>query len=285
MYSFGNNRQKKRPTVDYHEKKLENPFYKRQEKIISFTGIRAKLIVAGVVIILLLLIWFIFISQIWAIKKISTSGIDQLSDADVRNLISQQMNCKNYLVLPQRNLLFFSAEKFKTTLQKKYHFQKITIKKQWPNSLSIDIVSKPIVCVWSEGDKYYYTDSDGYAVQEISPLNLKDKKYPVVSNQSSLKMYGDRISIDPSYINYIASLSQKLAQISLGITVDKFIVNNDVDIVQLSVLGGPVISFSTLDDASKQLTNLSILKNEKLKDGFNKLKKINLSFGDKIYYQ
>jgi cell division septal protein FtsQ len=285
MSFFDNNRTRRRPTVDYHEKKLENPFYKRREHIISFAGFKGKLILAATVLVLLFIIWFVFISQIWAIKKISTSGIDQMSDADVRTLISQQMHSHNFVIFPQSNLLFFSEKKFQDTLQKKYHFQKITIKKEWPSSLEINIISKPLVCVWNEGDKYYYTDSDGYAVQEINPLDLKDNKYPLITNRSSLLMYGGRIAINPSYINFTANLSQKISQLALGIAIDRFIVDNDVDTVKLICATGPEIIFSTQDDISKQLANLAILKNQKLKDDFGKQKIINLNFGNKIYYQ
>jgi|WetSurMetagenome_2_1015567.scaffolds.fasta_scaffold296953_1 cell division septal protein FtsQ len=285
MSFFDNNRTRRRPTVDYHEKKLENPFYKRREHIISFAGIKGKLTLVATVLILIFIVWFIFISQIWAIKKISTSGIDQMSDADVRDLISQQMHSRNFVIFPQSNLLFFSEKKFQDTLQKKYHFQKITIKKGWPSSLEINIISKPLVCVWNEGDKYYYTDSDGYAVQEINPLDLKDSKYPLITNQSSLLMYGNRIAVDPSYINFAANLKQKISQLALGIAIDRFVVNNDVDTIQLICSTGPKIIFSTKDDVDKQLANLAILKNQKLKDDFNKQQKIDLSFGDKIYYQ
>jgi cell division septal protein FtsQ len=285
MSFFDNNRTRRRPTVDYHEKKLENPFYKRREHIISFAGIKGKLILAASVLVLLFIIWFIFISQIWAIKKISTSGIDQMSDADVRDLISQQMHSRNFVILPQSNLLFFSEKKFQDTLQKKYHFQKITVKKGWPSSLEINIISKPLICVWNEGDRYYYADSDGYAVQEINPLDLKDNKYPLITNQSSLLMYGNRISVDPSYINFSANLNQKMAQLSLGITIDRFVVNNDINTIKLVCANGPEIIFSIQDSLDKQLANLAILKNQRLKDSFEKQKTINLSFGDKIYYQ
>jgi len=251
----------------------------------SFAGIKGKLIITFIVLILIFILWFVFISHFWAIKKISISGVDQMSDADVRDLISEQMRAHDWLLFPQNNLLFFSKNKFEATLQKKYHFQKINLKKEWPDSLSIDIVNKPLACIWREGDKYYYTDTDGYAVQEINPLDLKDNKYPLLVNESSLRMYGNHLAVDPGYINFTAALYDKFTKQPLDIAIDHFIVDDDVDTIKLLTPGGLKIIFNTKDDIDKQLNNLLILKNQKLKDDFAKQKTIDLRFGDKIYYQ
>jgi cell division septal protein FtsQ len=285
MSLLGNQRAKKHSSVDYHEKKLENPFYKRQERIISFAGIQGKLTAIAIGLVLFFILWFIFISNFWQIQKISISGLDQLSNDDVNNLVSQQMHSNNYIILPQGNLLFFNEQKFQDTLHKKYHFQKTVIKKDWPHSLSINIINKPIICIWNEDGKYYYTDTDGYAVQEINPLNLTDNKYPLIANQSSFKMFNGRITVDPDYLNFISSLYDKLNKLSLGISIDRFIINDSAETITVLTPQGLKIMFNTKDDIDKQLGNLSILKNQKLKDDFNKQKSIDLRFGDKIYYQ
>lgn len=251
----------------------------------SFAGVKGKLIIGFIVLVLIFIIWFVFISHFWGIKKISISGVDQMSDADVRGLISEQMRANHFLLFPQSNLLFFSKNKFEATLQKKYHFQKIDVEKEWPDSLSIDIVNKPLACIWREGDKYYYADTDGYAVQEISPLDLKDNKYPLIVNQSTQRMYGNRIAVDPSYLNFTASLYDKFAKQMPGISIDHFIVDDDLDTIKLLTPEGLKIIFNTKDDVGKQLNNLLILKDQKLKDDFAKQKMIDLRFGDKIYYQ
>ncbi|MDD4901839.1 MAG: FtsQ-type POTRA domain-containing protein [Patescibacteria group bacterium] len=285
MSLFGNYPARRHLPIDYHEKKLENPFYRRRERIMSFAGVKGKLIIGFIVLVLIFIIWFVFISHFWGIKKISISGVDQMSDADVRGLISEQMRANHFLLFPQSNLLFFSKNKFEATLQKKYHFQKIDVEKEWPDSLSIDIVNKPLACIWREGDKYYYADTDGYAVQEISPLDLKDNKYPLIVNQSTQRMYGNRIAVDPSYLNFTASLYDKFAKQMPGISIDHFIVDDDLDTIKLLTPEGLKIIFNTKDDVGKQLNNLLILKDQKLKDDFAKQKMIDLRFGDKIYYQ
>jgi cell division septal protein FtsQ len=285
MSLFGNYSRKKNLPIDYHKKKLENPFYKRRGKIISFANIKGKLIVFSVALILLFIFWFIFISHFWVITKISISGIDQISNDKVSRLLAEQMRAGNFILFPQGNLLFFNETKFREILQKEYHFQSINLKKEWPNGLVINIINKPISCIWNEGDKYYYADTDGYAVQEISPLDLKENKYPLISNSSLLKIYNGRIGIDPSYLDFAALLFEKFPKVMPEITIDRFNVNDDVDTIKLVTTGGLTVLFNTKDNTDKQLNNLLILKNQKLKDDFKKQKTIDLRFGDKIYYQ
>jgi len=285
MPILGNYPAKRNSPIDYHEKKLENPFYKRRENIVSFAGVKGKLIIIGSILILIFIVWFIFISHFWAIQKISVAGIDQTSNDEINGLLAEQMRSGSLIVFPQSNLLFFNAKKFQNTLQDKYHFQNIAIKKQWPNELIINITNKPLVCVWEEGGNYFYADSDGYAVQKINPLSIKDKKYPLIDNKSSLKMYNTRIGVDLSYINFAAALYLKFSQAIPDIILDHFVVDDSVDTIKLLTTGGLTIIFSTKDTIDTQLDNLAILKNQKLKADFAKQKMINLSFGDKIYYQ
>jgi cell division septal protein FtsQ len=285
MSLLGSYPAKKKSPIDYHEKKLENPFYKRRERMVSFAGLKGKLTIIATALVFILVFWFIFISHFWGITKISISGLDQMSNDDIRSLITEQMHSSNFILFPQGNLLFFSEKKFQNTLQKKYHFQKIIIKKEWPNSLSINIISKPLACIWSENNKYFYTDTDGYIVQEINSLDIKDAKYPLITNQSTLQMYNNRITVDPSYISFVSSLYDKFTEVMPSIKIDHFIIDNDVDTIKLLTTGGLELIFNTKDDANKQLNNLLILKNQKLKDSFDKQKMIDLRFGDKIYYQ
>jgi cell division septal protein FtsQ len=285
MSLFGNYSGRRNPPVDYHEKKLENPFYKRRGRIISFAGLKGKLITFVSVLILLFVFWFIFISQFFVITKISVSGLDQRSNDKVNSLLTGQMHSGNFVLFPQNNLLFFNQKNFQTTLRKEYHFQSVSLKKEWPNGLVINIVDKPLVGIWNEGDKYFYVDSDGYAVQEISPLDMNENIYPLLTNLSSQKIYNGRITANPGYLDFAAELFEKFPKIMPEIKIDRFIIDDDVDTIKLLTAGGLTVLFNTKDNADKQLNNLLILKNQKLKDSFNKQKTVDLRFGDKIYYQ
>lgn len=285
MSLFGKNKNKRYLPIDYYRKKLENPFFKRKDRIIPLTGLKAKLTIIFIVLFLAFTFWSLFISSFWKIEEISITGLDQTITEEIREVIAAQMNAKKFTLWSQKNLLFFKEEKLRETLKGEYRFQKIIIKKKWPNKLAIEIAEKPLACVWIEGEKYYYADTDGYIVQEINPLDLKDKKYPLVSNESGERIFDSKIPADPTYILAASLLYEKIAAKTIEIAVDRFIVDDEIDTIKMLTTNGLKISFNTKGDLERQLDRLYILKTQKLKDEFASKTKIDLRFGDKIYYQ
>jgi cell division septal protein FtsQ len=286
MSQFGALSQRNRLPVDYHQKKLQNPFFKRRkEKIISFAGLKTKLLLIVVILILALAVWFFLVSSFWKIKDISITGADQATGAEIRQLIVLQMKSRSALFFSQSNLLFFQDKKLQETLKNGYRFQKIDLEKKWPAKLVVKITEKPIACVWNEAEKYYYADTDGYIVQELNPLDIKDKLYPLITNQSGEIIYNSQINADPILLTIAAELFEKIPQKSFGLNIDRFIIDNEVDTIKIKTAEGPVISFDAKGDIDKQLDRLLALKTQKLKDDFAKKKTIDLRFGDKIYYQ
>jgi len=285
MSIFGKSKNKRYLPIDYHQKKLENPFFKGKDKIILLTGLKAKIIIVAVVLFLVFIFWFLYLSSFWTIKEVSATGLDQITNDEIRNLVAEQISAKNFNFLPQKNLLFFREEKFRETLKKKYRFQKVVIQKKWPNKLFIKITEKPLACVWIENEKYFYADIDGYVVQEINPLDLKDKKYPLISNESGKKISNSKIQTDPAYLLIVPQLYEKVAASMPEIIIDRFIIDDEIDTIKIQTPEGLKISFDIKGDLDKQVDRLYILKTQKLKDDFAGKKKIDLRFGDKIYYQ
>lgn len=285
MPIFGKKKNKRYLPIDYHQKKLENPFFKRKDRIIPLTGLKAKLTIILIVLFLVFIIWFLFISSFWKVKEILISGINPVTAEEVRGAVIEQTNMKTFLFIPQKNLLFFKEKNIRETLKGKYRFQKIIISKRWPNRLAIEIAEKPLACIWIEDGKYFYTDTDGYVVQEISPLELKDKKYPLISNESGQKIYASKTQTDLTYIQAAAQIYEKISTQTIGTTIDRFIIDNEIDTLKAQTPSGLKISFDTKSDINKQLERLYVLKAQKLKDDFALKTKIDLRFGDKIYYQ
>jgi|WetSurMetagenome_2_1015567.scaffolds.fasta_scaffold02348_13 hypothetical protein len=286
MSLLGASSQRNRLPIDYHRKKLENPFFKRKgEKIISFAGFKTKLVITTIILLLAFVIWFFLISSFWKIKEVSITGADQSAESDVRQLITEQMKKRAKLFFPQDDLLFFQGEKLSEIIKNKYRFQKTNFEKKWPNKLAVAITEKPIAGIWNEADKFYYIDTDGYVVQEINLLDINSKEYPLLTNQSSKVISDSMIQIDSALINAAVQLFQKIPQRSLGINIDRFIIDNDIDTVKIKITEGPIISFDAKGDIDIQLNRLYALKTQKLKDTFVSKKMIDLRFGDKIYYQ
>jgi cell division septal protein FtsQ len=230
-------------------------------------------------------VWLTFFSTLGKIKEVSINGLDRMSDGEIRQLLSESLSAKRLLFLPQDKLFLFDEKRFLKTFEDRYSFQRIAITKKWPDKLEISITEKISACVWNEADKYYYADAEGFILSETNPLDLKDKRYPLIANESDLRISDGKINADTSYIGYASELMEKMAAELPDIGIDRFIVDKDIDTLKILTPEGIRISFNTKTAIDDQLEKLAVVKREKLKDDFKDKKYIDLRFGDKIYYQ
>lgn len=279
------NKHKKFRKFDYSRKKLENPFFKREEKISKRSNLKIKIIIIIIIIIFCFAFWFFYFSNFYKITEISIEGLNRVPTEEIYALTEEKIRSNKFFIIPQNTLLLFNENKFSKSLKDKYRFEEIIVNKNWPHGLEIKIKEKPFACIWNEDDKYYYTDSDGFILEEINPLDIKNKKYPIIHNKSDKKIADFKIQVEKEYLEHAKYLFEKINNNSLGINIRKFILDNNIDTIKIETEEGTEISFSTKNDLEKQIKKLITIKQEKLKDDFNNKTHIDLRFGDKIYYQ
>jgi cell division septal protein FtsQ len=276
----------RRKVFDYSSKKLENPFFSKKKKFSHFGGLKMKIAIFICFAVFSGLGWFVFASSYWKIEEISFNGLDKMSNGDISNLVNEQMSGRFWLVVPKNNLLFFNDKKFLSEAAKRYRFQEIKIKKQWPDKIIVDVREKVLACFWNEGDKYYLIDSDGYVLSEASLEDFDNGSHPLISNESVERIKDGHIQADSGYISFAGRLLGELTQIAgQDVVVSRFIVDNDVDTIKVLTQEGVKIIFSTKEDIGQQIRKFLVVKREKLKDDFKNKKYIDLRFGDKIYFQ
>lgn len=294
--------------IDYHNRDLSNPFFRqKKKKRINFSTetipLKKKFSIAGIGIIFFGAIWLIGFSSIFSIKKIEINGLVRIPQQEIENSIWQQTKLNKFLFIPQKNLIFFNKKTIIDKLSADYSFEKIFVNKKFLHTLSIDIQEKSYAFIWNEADKYYYTDMDGYLINEISPLDIKEKKYPIISNEGENKINSEtqdglgKININNNIINYITNLSnifpsdsgeQKEGSDAPKILkIEKFAINLDKEpnTVKVILVSGPVILFNTTESPEKQIEKLLLIKNEKLKDDFYNKQSVDLRYGSSIYYR
>lgn len=276
---------KKIRKFDYSKKKLENPFFKRREKINRASNLKIKIIIVLIALFICFILWFLYFSTSLRITEISIDGLGRVPNEEVYALVEEQIGSKKFFILPQKNLFLFDELEFFNLLKNKYRFEEVIISKSWPHKLEIKIKEKPFACIWNEGDKYYYVDSDGFILEEINPLDIKKEKYTLIRNESEKKISDYKIQVDKKYMESAQELFRKLGDSSLGINIEKFIIDENIDTIKLKTEEGVKISFSTKNDLNKQIEKLIIIIREKLKEDFATKKYIDLRFGDKVYYQ
>ncbi len=271
-------------------KKYINPFFARKKrkkikKAAANLTIKYKLIIIGLLIILGCAVWYLFYSPFFVIKIIEVNGQGGVNSDNIKNIAWQQINNKFFILWPQKNIFLFDKNKLTDELNKKYSFEMLIITKKLPDKLIIDYKEKEYAFIWLENDKYYYSDIKGGIITETNPLEIKQKDYPLIKNQSSSRIVNNKITSNLSYINYVITLFNKFKKYKDDLEIQKYIIDNDLYTVKIILFNGPMIYFNINEDVDKQINKLIVIKNEKLKEDFAKKTCIDLRYGDRVYYR
>lgn len=125
--------------------------------------------------------------------------------------------------------------------------------------------------------------NNGLGLTSISPT--EKEKYFIIENKNndSLIRSDGKIKLSENYLAFIFNLNGELKLYNLKL--DRFIIADQYyNSVFAKIVDGPQIYFNVNNDIKGQLDNLILVKNNKIKDNFNRLEYIDLRYGDKIYF-
>ncbi len=320
-----------RVRMDYSRKNLENPFHKQSRGIKrDELSLRLKMSCIALLVFLIALLYLMFFSSVFNIKKIEITGLSRTNTGDVEKIAWEQSDQNRYWLFKQHNLLMFDKDALSQTLTDKYHFKEIKIKKGLFHTLKINLSEREYSYIWQEKDKYYYIDKDGYLIDELA-LNLppvlisteiattssstaststdlatttisteipddyykttisaakaaSKNGYPIIVNIGEEHFKGDKVDIDKVYLEFASQLNDKIkVNNEPDLTVKYFMIDKDFNTIKAILDNGLMVYFSTKEDRDAQIRNLLVLK----KSESYKLikKKIDLRYGDKVYYE
>jgi len=313
-----------RVRMDYSKKKLENPFHQTNHGIKrDELSLRLKISCLALLGLLVALLYLMFFSAAFDIKKIQITGLSRANIGEVEKLALGQSGENRFWLFRQQNLLIFDKKALTRTLADTYHFKEIKIKKSLFHTLKINLTERGYSYIWQEKDKYYYIDQDGYLINELV-LNLpatlinpeipatssastvlatttvvtedyfkstieaastaSNNGYPIIVNVGAEHFKGDRVDIDQVYLEFAGKINDGIKN-EPELTVKYFLIDKDFNTIKAILDSGLTIYFSTRENQDSQINNLIVLKKEK--SDFNKLikKKIDLRYGDKVYYE
>lgn len=280
----------KKKIINYSVKKYSNPFFARKNKIKRLSAIKpafswkikAKIIILFVLVIGMLA--FLYFSSFFNIKHINISGNQKIASSEIEGIIRKQADTKRFLIGSQNNINLFSKSQLSSKLKALYYFEKLSINKDLPGTLNLDIEERKFSLIWLEGEKYYYIDGSGNVFSEADPLEIKQDKYPLVENKREIKTDGINVNLGQEIIRFIMNLFNIFNEKYGDIKIDRFILDADINTVKILIQNGPLVYFDTAKDASAQINKLIIIK-EKLKNDFNNKQYIDLRYGDRVYYK
>lgn len=280
-------------SMRYSTKSYSNPFFTRKKRhSIDFNldnikfnfSFQFKIIFLVILVLIISLIWGLFYSRFFIINNFEISGSGRIDAESVKKIAERQTNNTMWWIFPQKNIFFFSKDKLRKNLETGYSFEKLDIIKDLPGTLKVNFQEKEYAVIWVENERYFYADKLGNIITETTPLEITEKNYPLIYNFTSNPIVENKIASDLKYINaaiFLFDVFRKDGQLF----IEKFIIDSEVDTVKIKIQEAGEIYFDINEDMEEEYHKLIILKNERLKEDFNKKIYIDLRNGDNIYYR
>jgi cell division septal protein FtsQ len=228
-------------------------------------------------IILLSGVGFLLFSPRFQVSQLSVSGNNNIATADLEKVAQEKLKT-SFSVLGMdisTESIFLSMGKGTKSLMESFpEIEKVTIKKNFPNGISLQIVEKTPYAVWTDefnNSKCYLVDKSGSFI----------KNYEEKAEYASLVRVTEKESIKDldkkSVLDNLAKISDKLK--SSSINAKSFDVYSEKVVVQSNL--ACQLYFNINGDLDWQIEKLGIvLSNSKYSSDLNKLQYIDLRFGN-----
>lgn len=287
--NFKPRKSSRRKKIRYSTKNYSNPFFqkkrKRKVRLSNEVSLKLKLIFFIVLVIGLFLGWLLLYSNYFTVTAITSTGEGKIETSKITDTAWKQIENNMFILWPQKNIFLFNTTLLRESLEKKYSFEYLDIKKKFPNQITINYKEKSHSLIWQNGENYYYADVNGAVISETNLLEIEYKDYPLIKNLAGYRIEENHLNVDSRYLEAAIKLFSELKKHELDFTVDRFILDNEVNTLKVQTLNGPQIYFNINDDLAKQINKLLIVKREKIKDNFNNKTYIDLRIGDSVYYR
>ena len=156
---------------DYRRRagRYKNPlFSKKAEKISYLKRIKGRLIAIGVLAVVGVLFYFIFINYFFYISEVKVEGISTIDSLVFELLVDNFLKSRRLLVIPNQNILFSNVGGFKREVGDKYVLDELVIKRKLPNKLFITVNERTAIAILCTGSEYFYLDSQGVILRRLS---------------------------------------------------------------------------------------------------------------------
>ncbi len=275
----------------YSLKKYQNPFFNKKRARIRRISWKVKILIFFVIIAVIFLGKVLFFNEYFEIQNVVVEGSEKIKDYKIYDIVGDQAQKSRLFFFNQSNIFAFSKRQAKKEILKSYFVDDLKINKDLPKTIKILFKEREPSAVWREGENYYYIDDEFNVLLQIDSLEVNTEDYIVLKNV--LKDEGaqkeeviKKIPIGEEYLKACLTLSAKVN--SSGIETDKICeVNKREASVNLNIINnGPKIFFNIEEDLGAQFKKLQALLSSKLKgQKLERLKYIDLRFGEKVYYK
>jgi cell division septal protein FtsQ len=236
------------------------------------------------------IIYVLFFSHFLTITSIDVSGTQNVSQQDVLDKINNDLAGKYLNIVDKNNLLLFRSSSVEKQL--KQDFKKIndvSVRKKFPSAITIEIRERNPVLIFSAGGKYFITDDNGQAFEEIdsNSVDFQNSSWPVFTDNSNAKIELYEDVLVPDLLNFFLGARKKLES-DLDITLDRSseTPNRMSYDIRMKTTDGWVIYLNGNLDLNKEMDILKTVLDSKIpKADRPNLEYIDLRSDNKVFYK
>lgn len=287
---------------DYHRKHYSNPFFEKSKRGFFSRGRRnhygrrgswrIKLVAFLFIILVGASVYFVFFSQCFVIKNIGISGVEKISQDELRGLIDAQLSARKFFVFPQNNIFIFDEKAAEKIINEKYALDSLKINKKLPGTVQISLVEKKPAIIWKTTDKFYLIDWGGAIISEISSEevpgylgNQPGAKMAIVSDDSNTSVAVKDEILTSQVVQNIDDLQNNFSQ-TTGLQISVLtMANHDDPTIRCGTSEGWEAYFSLVNDLNAQINKLKIFLEGKNQEERRGLQYVDLRFEDRVYYK
>ena len=256
---------------DYQIKRFVNPYLEKKSRKFN-TKLYLQVILA------IFLIYVVFYSDLFKIKTINITGLDIISEGEIKPIVEQKLSGWRFMIMPADNMLFMDKEGITRDINAKFRLKQLSVNRAW-RSLKINL-QEDVSYVIIFNQKFYFADGDGIIQKEMDNESVKKywDRFPVLNVSQPQINIGDHI-ISKTIIGYVLDLDKQLKAVGI---YPKGYESGGTDQVNMVSKEGWKAYFDTGSDIKTSIDNLQLVLKDKVPDK-NKLDYIDLRFGNKIF--
>ena len=242
--------------------------------------------------------YFLFVSHKFEIKNVIISGLETVSEDEVRGAVDNVLGEKKFRFFESRNYFLFSTHKLQTSLLASFpKIGEVEIQKSQQSILDIFVQERDAIGVWCGMHGCFYFDKTG-VIFEPAPksfgslmITIEDERYLTSTETVPADINGDspgEISLGSAVLTIeqvvFAGEAQGLVGRNFPFSVRTFRISEEGEYEILTSEGWRVLLDKNAG-VEYQLSNLKYVLDEEIETRRHELEYVDLRLGNRVYYK
>jgi hypothetical protein len=153
--------------------------------------------------------YFLLFSPVFQLKGVIVKGASFINPAELENFINEQAN-KNIIFFPTRSIIVFNSKKTEQlALEKFLQIDKIEIKRQFFNKLTVNVLERESKAVFCSSDTCFLIDRAGIIFQATERKSISPNR-AIITSDKEINL-GDAV-VSQEYLNFVIEVFKSLKQ-------------------------------------------------------------------------